>query len=91
MKFFKHGLRLMITGGSVAGFLGGWVLLSHSPKPVPAGSASSAAAVEPLATELPTLAPLPSLDNGNFSPLQPLPSLPQASFQRMPRFRTGGS
>jgi hypothetical protein len=98
MKFFNNGLRLLITGGSVAGFLGGWVLLSHSPKPVSAGSSSAAsAAVEPLPTALPTLPPLPPIGDSNFAPIQPLPSLPQASLPQtgfrsmMPRFRTGGS
>lgn len=91
MKFFRNGLRLLIAGGSVAGFLGGWILLSHSPKPVTTGSPSSTAAIQPFVTELPPLEPLPSLGTDNFGQLQPLPSLPQASFQRLPRFRTGGS
>lgn len=35
MKFFKSALRFWITIVSLLGFLTGWVVLAHSPKPQP--------------------------------------------------------
>jgi hypothetical protein len=89
MKNGKFGFRAYIAAGSVIGFLGGWALLAHSPKPAPMVSqAGPAATVEPL----PTLAPLPPM--GQLSaPSQSFrlaPSFSQTSAFR-PRFRTGGS
>jgi hypothetical protein len=34
MKFFRKLLRYWIAIASVLSFLGGWVILAHSPKPV---------------------------------------------------------
>jgi hypothetical protein len=83
MKFFKASLRLWITMTSLTGFVGGWILLAHSPKPQPPQQARQ---VE--LTALPTLPPIASFDaNGNFQPAQSF--VPSSSF--LPRFRTGGS
>ncbi len=46
MKKFKNGLHVLITAVSMLGFLGGWAVLAHSPKPI-----------QPQAS----LAPLPAL------------------------------
>lgn len=90
MKRMKSVLRLWMASVSLGGFLGGWVLLAHAPKPASTNSNSSNSAVAPL----PTLTPLPSLNanigGSQFS--QPAPSMP--SFQSrsfLPVMRTGGS
>ena len=98
MKPLKFGLRIWIAFTSILAFLGGWALFSHANKPVPIFSTSSqsqsidSGALAPI----PTLPPVPSLDqltNGSSSSaIQPLPSLPQMSAQQfMPRMRTMGS
>lgn len=87
MKHFKLSLRVWIAVSSVVGFIGGWALLAHSPKPVQASQGNSTTQVE--LAPLPTLAPLSSFRSQGDS-LQQLPSFsqPMASF---PRLRTGGS
>jgi len=101
MKTIKNSLRIWITAGSLAGFIGGWALLAHSPKPAQSASdlsqagGSSQAQVE--LQPLPTLAPLPPMGApvvSNSQNFQLSPSVPQTtsnfgSFR--PRFRTGGS
>jgi len=90
MKSLKFGLRFWITITSVLSFMGGWILLVHSPKPAQLqfslGSQSS----------VPTLEPLPPLSafgsGGNNSQNQPLFSIqPRQHFSSNPFFRTGGS
>ncbi len=90
MKSLLTQLRLLIATGSLIGFLGGWVLLAHGPKPLQ----SSAAAVNDPPANLP--GPLPTLDLQSLAPdgqvpsgLQPLPALPPQSM--VPRLRTSGS
>ncbi len=85
MDHFKTSLRLLIATGSVMGFFGGWVMLAHAGKPVAA--VPPAGMVE--AAPLPTLAPLPDLNNPatRMQPLQPMPLFSAAS----PRLRTRGS
>jgi hypothetical protein len=39
MSSKSTGIRLLIGTGSMAAFLGGWVLLAHAPKPVGATTA----------------------------------------------------
>lgn len=87
MKWYKTGLRGLITAGSIAGFLGGWALFAHSPKPVDAQSQSQPNPVQPV--EIPQLQPIPSL-GGFDNNVQAFPSAPQTGFFR-PRMRTGGS
>jgi hypothetical protein len=73
MKSFKTFLHFMITGASLAGFLGGWVVLAHSPKPV-----------QPVLQQvLQPLEPLPPIGqvNSEGSPLQSfLPARPSRGF-----------
>jgi hypothetical protein len=96
MKSLKNGIRIWITGASVAGFLGGWVLLAHAPKPAPlqvSTTTTTTTGTTPTLAPLPTLPPLPSI-NGSSSTtnLQPLPALPQPQVQMsFPSMRTRGS
>jgi hypothetical protein len=86
MKSVKNVLRLWIAGVSVAGFLGGWALLAHAPKPVPLLNPVPAVAT------LPPLQPLPSINSSGQGQL-PFFSQPSISQPRAfaPRLRTGGS
>lgn len=85
MKAMRLALRVWIASMSLVGFLGGWVLLAHAPKPAPLVTSA------PASTEvsLPPLPTLPALGDGSVQ-LQPLTSLPQNSgvFSRL---RTRGS
>ena len=110
MKPLKLALRIWITIGSVLSFLLGWALLSHAPKPVsifslfssPASPSSSSSAADTTSlNQLPTLAPIPSLDSLITNPdtatntnLQPLPSFNNnvtTTNNFVPRMRTRGS
>ncbi len=96
MKLFKFGLRLWIGITSLFGFLGGWVLIAHSPKPV---SVARSTTVAPLAlpAALPTLAPMQDFTGSRGSTLPNLPvivtpSAPSTNFiPQQPIFTTGGS
>ncbi len=89
MKSPKNRIRILIATGSAVSFLGGWVLLAHAPKPVPADNSVQLVAPAPLPTlDFNSLAPQGSIAP-NAQPLQPLPSAPQ--FRTMPRLRTHGS
>jgi hypothetical protein len=85
MKRFKIGFRVWIAISSVIGFMGGWALLAHSPKPVQASQPAPIIRTAPL----PTLEPIPPLQglNRSVQPIQPIPQI-QMGF---PRLRTGGS
>jgi hypothetical protein len=85
MKSLRPLLRLWIATTSLAGFLGGWMLLSHAPKPAPLVSQAPAMTQ----VSLPPLPDLPPLD-GSAVRLQPLPSL-QPGFGGVGRLRTRGS
>jgi hypothetical protein len=92
MKLFRKFLRFWITLATTGGFLAGWALLAHAPKPIqstaPSGSATTA---------IPTLAPLPPLNlsgtsgDNNFQQPQFSVQQNQSSFSQAPMFRTGGS
>jgi hypothetical protein len=100
MKLFRKLLHYWIGIASVLSFLGGWIILAHSPKPVPPQSSSS---IPPAA--MPTLPPIQvyggTTNNGptffsntapgnstsnNVQPIQPV----QPS-QGVPLLRTRGS
>lgn len=89
----KNGIRIWIATTSVTSFMGGWVLLAHSPKP--ASTINQPTISVPSQAPLPTLAPLPAINNQSIGaqqlqPLQPLqPAQPSPIFQ--PRMRTSGS
>ena len=104
MRFFKASLRYLIMLVSTFSFLGGWVLLAHSLKPVSSSSSSSASYMTSgiAATPLPTLAPLPGLDFSQSQSAQPIQQQnpftiiqqapqPQPQIQSMPMFTTSGS
>ncbi len=83
MKSFLTSLRVFIAAGSLAGFVGGWVLLAHAGKPVDAAAPAPAMQVAP--------SPFGQQNFNTPGQLQPLPSLSQPSFRIAPRLRTGGS
>jgi hypothetical protein len=90
MKIFKKVLRYWIAIASVLSFLGGWVILAHSPKPVQ----SQPASVQSVA--LPNLPPIQAYgsnvnNNGlNFFSNNNSQSSPQPSTS-VPMLRTRGS
>lgn len=90
IKLFRFFLKGWIVLASLAAFVGGWVMLGHSGKPVAAQPQELPASQ---LAPLPTLAPLPSLNSSNTNNsnlgLQSLPQQPTASFR--PRLRTRGS
>lgn len=92
-NWFKIFVRLWIGLTSLAAFIGGWIFLGHSGKPVSAASlnAQDAAGQVQSLQPLPTLEPLPSLDSG--STVQQFSNQPsfQQNFNFTPRFRTRGS
>jgi len=92
MKPFQNLLKTWIAVGSMAAFMGGWVILGHSGKPVDTSTVSITFdnSTSPLAP-LPTLAPLGATTSSSRN-LQPLTQsqVPSTSFTQ-PRFRTRGS
>ena len=86
MKMFRIVLRYWIAIASVLSFMGGWVILAHSPKPVQPVTVQSAA--------LPTLPPIQAFGDVNnnglgfFSTNSQANPQPSAGFRRL---RTGGS
>jgi hypothetical protein len=85
MKPMRLALRVWIATASLIGFLGGWVLLAHAPKPAPLVTNTPTSAE----VSLPPLPTLPPLGDGSVQ-LQPLTSLPQ-NFGAFSRMRTRGS
>jgi hypothetical protein len=83
----SNGLRAMMTAASLVGFLGGWVLLGHAPKPGTAAPAS----------------PVTITTASSTSPLRPSQLVASGSLLQLPsqsfttgqtaalRLRTGGS
>jgi hypothetical protein len=90
MKSLKKAIRIWIATASLAGFMGGWLLLAHAGKPAPLQTQTSTSL-----TPIPTLPPLSSLNDGSFNSssfgFQSLPSAPQVSSRGFPRLRTSGS
>jgi hypothetical protein len=93
MKTYRKLLRFWIAMASVLSFLGGWVILAHSPKPVQpqASTVQSAAA-------LPNLPPIQAYGSdvnnnglGFFSDNAPANSQSIQPSAGMPRLRTRGS
>jgi hypothetical protein len=101
MKLFRKLLRYWIGIASVLSFLGGWVILAHSPKPVQPQSTSASVSPTVLSTLPPiqayggtsnngptffsTTAPGNSTSN-NVQPIQPVQPI-----QSVPILRTRGS
>ncbi len=100
MKFFRKLLRYWIGIASVLSFLGGWVILAHSPKPVQLQLSSS---VPPVALpSLPPIQPYGGTNNSGpayFSTTAPTnppanniqPIQPVQPGQGVPLLRTRGS
>lgn len=115
MKPLKSGMRIWIALTSLVSFLGGWILFSHAGKPAPLfnssaqptpdattdrTSSTTSSTTNLVLQPLPTLAPIPSLDeltNTSTSSaavlnVQPLPSISSStSAQPSGRMRTRGS
>ena len=93
MKIFRKLLRYWIAIASVLSFLGGWVILAHSPKPV------QTQAVTVQSPALPALPPIQAYgSNVNNSGLgffsnnsQAAPQAAPQSSLGMPMLRTRGS
>ena len=90
MKLFKKLLRYWIAIASVLSFLGGWIILAHSPKPVLPGSTAS--------QSLAALPPIQAYGNdinnnglGFFSNNAPANSQTIQPNTGFPRLRTRGS
>jgi hypothetical protein len=79
MKIWKNTIRVWITITSVLSFLGGWVVLAHSPKPNQFNSANL--------QQMPALEPVPSLEQITNSQ----GGLNFINNVRPVRLRTGGS
>jgi hypothetical protein len=89
MKLFRKLLRFWIAIASLLSFLGGWVILAHSPKPV------QTQAVTVQSPALPALPPIQAYGSnvnnnglGFFSNTPPTNSQPITG---LPRLRTRGS
>ncbi len=91
MKPFKNFLRYWLAVTSVLTFVGGWIILAHSPKPVQPNKNSSSLAPLP---GLPSIQQFGNSNNNNgsglFSPLLPNNSQSGSGFG-FPTLRTGGS
>ena len=89
MNIFKKILKYWLTLSSVAGFLLGWVFVSHSSE---AKFSNTTAANTGGITALPPVLSLNSLISGNtqqITTIQPFTVVQSSPFQ--PRLRTGGS
>ncbi len=82
-KKSNTGLRMMMATASLAGFLGGWVMLGHAPKPGLPVPASTSASIS--ASNGSTLSPSQIQSGGG------LFQLPSGTVSTGPRLRTGGS
>jgi hypothetical protein len=87
MKIFRKVLRYWIAVASMVSFLGGWIILAHSPKPVQAVTIQQAA--------LPNLPPIQAFgsnvnNNGPSFFSNNAPANPQFN-SGMPILRTRGS
>ncbi len=98
MKIFRKILRYWIAIASVLSFLGGWVILAHSPKPVQPQSAPRRSNRSPCPACLPSRLTAATTSNGLTFFSTPAPTNPPATniqpiqpSQAMPMLRTRGS
>ncbi len=92
MKPLKIGLRVWFAVTSLLSFLFGWILFSHADKPASLfASTQSTTSISSSVEALPTLQPVPSLNDLTSGGLQALPSQPNLTIRSMPRMRLGGS
>ncbi len=88
MKSFLNVLRMFIATGSLTGFIGGWVLIAHSNKPVSAAATQPSAQIAPGPVRPQDLIGQTPTQLQPITPLQPIQPL-QPGFA--PRVMTGGS
>ena len=98
MKLFRKVLRYWIAIASIFSFLGGWVILAHSPKPVQPQSNSVQPAAQPGLPALATLPPIQAYGSTSNNGLTFFSNNAQANAQvntqstsPMPLLRTRGS
>jgi hypothetical protein len=90
MKAYKTFLHFWITIASLLSFLGGWVLLAHSKKPLQPIQSGQTAAVD--IAPLPTLPPIQFFNGGAFSDTNNFTvNNNPAPVSRAPLLMTGGS
>ncbi len=92
MKNIKTSLRTLISATSIMAFVGGWALFAHSQKPTSFAALTQSSPVQ--SVQVPTLAPIPTLEPFNNAPrqLQSAPSSSNNSFVfSQPMLRTRGS
>lgn len=92
MKHIKTSLRTLISATSIIAFVGGWALFAHSQKPASFVTSNQSSPVQ--SVQIPTLAPIPTLEPFNNAPrqLQAAPSSSSNSFVfTQPMLRTRGS
>lgn len=78
------GLRMMMAAASLVGFLGGWILLGHAPKP------GAVAQAVPIVTTTSGDASLQPSQIGTSGSLMQLGTQSSGQFRNV-RLRTGGS
>ncbi len=83
-KNSNTGLRMMMAAASLVGFLGGWMLLGHAPKP------GAVAQTAPIITTTSGDASLPSSQIESNGSLIQLGTQSSGRFRNV-RLRTGGS
>ena len=93
MKRTKSALRVWMASVSLGGFLGGWVLLAHAPKPASTNSSGSTSSNQ-VGAAMPTLTPLPPIGagvagNSSSGSVASMPTFRSRSF--LPVMRTHGS
>ena len=102
MKLFRKILRYWIGIASVLSFLGGWVILAHSPKPVQLQSNASSAQPSAASPTLPAIQAYGATTSngmtffsttapGNSSPNNTQSIQPVQPSQSVPLLRTRGS
>ncbi len=95
MRPIKLGLRIWIAFTAAVSFFTGWAMLAHSGKPAPLPIVAGGASQSGGGLVLPTLAPVPSLNDLSSSSsqsqnLQPLPVQP-APLRSRPSLVSRGS
>jgi len=102
MKLFRKLLRYWIGIASLLSFLGGWIILAHSPKPVQPQSASASSVPPTVLSTLPPIQAYGGTSNngpsffsntapGNSSGNNVQPIQPVQPSQGVPLLRTRGS
>ena len=92
-KGFQNSARVLITAGSLFGFLGGWVLFAHSPHSAAQAAAATTTTTAVTSQTSSALRPSDLLNNSSaqIQPLQSTQTQSTVGLRLAPRLRTGGS